>query len=71
MVKRASRRRTSTAESDQRPTGREVIGFVERFLRIPDGPNAGRPLVLAPWQKGAIHNIYDGRVRRASLTWRT
>jgi hypothetical protein len=52
MVKRASRRRTSTAESDQCQTGREAIGFVERFLRIPDGQNAGQPLVLARARSG-------------------
>jgi phage terminase large subunit-like protein len=59
MAKRASRRRTSPAKSDQRPTGREVIGFIEKFLRIPDGPCAGQPLILAPWQKHEIHTIYD------------
>jgi hypothetical protein len=38
MAKRGSRRRPSgvgnTKSSDKRPTGREVIGFVEKFLRI-------------------------------------
>jgi phage terminase large subunit-like protein len=44
---------------DQRPTGREVIRFIEKFLRIPDGPYAGQPLILAPWQKRELHAIYD------------
>jgi hypothetical protein len=67
MPKRASRRRTS-AKSDQRPTGREVIGFIEKFLRIPDGPYAGQPLILAPWQKQEIHRIYNQPVRRAVIS---
>ena len=46
MAKRGSQRRPSgvgnTKSSDKRPTGREVIGFVEKFLRIPDGPRSER-----------------------------
>jgi hypothetical protein len=49
----AKRRASGVANksSDQRPTSREVIAFIEKFLRIPDGPSAGQPLILAPWQK--------------------
>ena len=54
-----------TKPPDQRPTGHQVITFVEKFLRIPDGPNAGQPLILAPWQKQEIVRIYDNPVRRA------
>ena len=74
MAKRGSQRRPSgvgnTKSSDKRPTGREVIGFVEKFLRIPDGPHAGQPLILAPWQKQEIHRIYDNPVgtRRAIIS---
>ena len=61
MARRDPQRRTSgvgnTKSSDKRPTGREVIGFIEKFLRIPDGPRAGQPLILAPWQKQEIHRI--------------
>src|SRR5262245_5692869 len=55
---------------DQRPSSREVIGFIEKFLRIPDGPYAGQPLILAPWQKQEIHRIYDNPVgtRRAIIS---
>ena len=62
------RRRMSGAAakpSGGRPSGREVIAFNEKFLRIPDGPKAGRPLILAPWQKQEIYRIYDQPVRRA------
>jgi hypothetical protein len=54
MPKRASLRRTS-ATQDQRPTGREVIGFTEKYLHIAEGPNAGQPLILAPWQRQELH----------------
>ena len=53
---------------DQRPTGQEVIGFIEKFLRIPDGLYAGQPLSLALWQKQEIHRIYDRPVRRAIIS---
>src|SRR5262249_40181855 len=74
MAKRGPQRRPSgvgnTKSSDKRPTGREVIGFVEKFLRIPDGPHAGQPLILAPWKKQEIHRIYDNPVatRRAIIS---
>jgi phage terminase large subunit-like protein len=70
MVKCAPRRRTSATQSSdsRRPTGREVIGFIEKFLCIPDGPHAGQPLILAPWQKQEIHRIYDHRVRRSIIS---
>src|SRR5262249_4358630 len=74
MARRDPQRRTSgvgnTKSSDKRPTGREVIGFVEKFLRIPDGPHAGQPLILAPWQKQEIHRIYDNPIgtRRAIIS---
>src|SRR5262249_22071091 len=73
-ARRDPQRRTSgvgnSKSSDKRPTGREVIGFVEKFLRIPDGPHAGQPLILAPWQKQEIHRIYDNPVgtRRAIIS---
>jgi phage terminase large subunit-like protein len=74
MAKRSRQRRMSgirnTKSSDQRPTGREVITFIEKFLRIPDGPYAGQPLILAPWQKHEIHRIYDNPAgtRRAIIS---
>ena len=67
MVKRRPSRVVNKF-SDQRPKGREVIAFIEKFLRIPDGPYAGQPLILAPWQKQEIHRIYDHPVRRAIIS---
>ena len=67
MAKRRASR-VANKSSDQRPKGREVIAFIEKFLRIPDGPYAGQPLILAPWQKQEIHRIYDHPVRRAIIS---
>ena len=62
-----ARRRRITKPSE-RPTSHEVITFVEKFLRIPDGPNAGQPLILSPWQKQEIVRIYDNPVRRSIIS---
>jgi phage terminase large subunit-like protein len=46
----------------ERPSGQEVVNFIEKYLRIPDGPYAGQPLILAPWMKREIRTIYDSSV---------
>ena len=74
MAKRSRQRRTlgirNTKSSDARPTSREVIAFIEKFLRIPDGPYAGQPLILAPWQKHEIqsseHEVVQQRAKSRS-----
>jgi hypothetical protein len=35
---------------DQRPTGREVIAFIENSCAFPMAPAPGSRLILAPWQ---------------------
>jgi phage terminase large subunit-like protein len=69
MAKRASRRRSSGTK-EQRPTCREVIAFIEKFLRVPDGPDAGKPLILSPWQQHEVCRIYDNPAgtRRAIIS---
>jgi phage terminase large subunit-like protein len=51
--------RKARARRAGRASGREVIAFIERYLRIPDGPRVGQPLILAPWMKQEIRAIYD------------
>jgi phage terminase large subunit-like protein len=66
----AERPRTSSRKqtADPRPSGRAVVSFIEKYLRIPDGPYAGQPLILPHWQKQAIHRIYDNEaVTRRSI----
>ena len=57
-----------------RPTrsrAEKVIAFAETYCRVPEGALVGRPLVLAPFQKRFIYDIYDNprrRTRRALLS---
>lgn len=39
--------------------GEKVIAFIETFLKIPEGTHVGNPLVLMPFQKQFILDIYD------------
>ena len=39
--------------------GERVIAFVERFIRVPEGKHIGKPLVLMPFQKRFIREVYD------------
>jgi phage terminase large subunit-like protein len=48
-----------------------IIGFIERFCRVPEGARVGMPIQLADWQKQEIRNIYDNEhgTRRAILSF--
>jgi phage terminase large subunit-like protein len=39
--------------------GEKVCEFVERHLRIPEGSNAGKPMLLAPFQRQFILDVFD------------
>ncbi|MTH96652.1 terminase large subunit [Roseibium sp. RKSG952] len=39
--------------------GEKVIRFIERYCRVPEGKLVGQPLVLDPFQKKFILDIYD------------
>ena len=39
--------------------GERVIAFVEAFAKVPEGSKVGDPIVLAPFQKKFIKEIYD------------
>jgi phage terminase large subunit-like protein len=47
-----------------------VIGFIEKYCRIPSGDKVGKPLVLEEFQKRFIRDIYDNpyQTRRAYLS---
>jgi len=47
------------------------IEFIEKFCRIPEGPDLGKPVTLRPWQKREIRKIYDNEAgtRRAIISW--
>jgi phage terminase large subunit-like protein len=48
----------------------DVITFIHRNLRIPDGPRVGQPLILESWQQAELRAIYDNPAgtRRAILS---
>jgi phage terminase large subunit-like protein len=48
----------------------DVITFIHRNLRVPDGPRVGEPLLLEPWQQAELRAIYDNPAgtRRAILS---
>ena len=49
--------------------GEKVIAFISQFCRVPEGKSVGQPIVLAPFQKKFIKDIYDNKhgTRRAIL----
>lgn len=36
-----------------------VIAWIEEYCRVPDGKDAGKPVVLRTWQRDIIRQIYD------------
>ena len=55
----------SAVLKEQRRRSDDVIEFVERYLRVPEGRDVGKPLVLREWQREIIRAIYDEPTRRA------
>lgn len=51
--------------------GGRNIAWVEKWLRVPEGRDVGRPVRLRPWQKAEISKIYDNPAgtRRAILSF--
>ena len=39
--------------------GGRVIAFIERYCKVPSGANVGKDLVLDPFQKKFILDVYD------------
>ncbi len=39
--------------------GERVVAFVERFLLVPKGTGAKRPLGLRPWQRRIVRGLFD------------
>ena len=55
----------------RRTKGSRNIRWIERYCRIPDGPDVGKPVKLREWQKREIRKIYDNPVgtRRAIISF--
>lgn len=54
----------------QMTRGERVIAFIERFCLVPEGKDVGKPIVLEPFQKKFILDVYDNPhgTRRAYLS---
>src|SRR3954451_11182969 len=75
MIEKRRRGRPSKKQT-QTPSGREftaddVIRWIERECRIPDGAGVGAPVQLREWQRDEIRKIYDNRsgTRRALISF--
>lgn len=48
--------------------GERNIAWIEKFCRIPEGKDVGKPVKLRDWQKEIIRGIYDQSTRRAIIS---
>lgn len=56
----AARKTTPKAKPVSRMTrGEKVIAFIEEYCRVPEGKGVGAKLVLEPFQRGFILDVYD------------
>jgi phage terminase large subunit-like protein len=37
----------------------DIIGWIEKFCRVPEGPRIGEPIVLYGWQRKWLEQVYD------------
>jgi phage terminase large subunit-like protein len=76
VVKRAAKKkRRARSEPQPEPpkkvSGQDVIDWIEKYCRIPEGKHVGELVQLEPWQKTEIKKIYDNEAgtRRAILSF--
>jgi phage terminase large subunit-like protein len=67
----ASAPTTLAPEFNRKPTGDDIIDWIERKCYIPEGKLIGQPFRLDEWQKTELRNIYDNPhgTRRAILSF--
>lgn len=60
------------ADAEPKPLtrGQKVIAFIEKYCRVPEGKHVGKPIVLEPFQRKFILDVYDNPkgTRRAYLS---
>ena len=51
--------------------GQRNVRWIERYCRIPEGRDVGKPVKLRPWQKREVCKIYDNPngTRRAIISF--
>jgi len=47
--------------------GPRVVAFIEKFIRVPKGKGARKPLRVRPWQRELICGVFDRPRPRAAL----
>ncbi|WP_424974256.1 terminase large subunit [Dinoroseobacter sp. S124A] len=45
------------------------IAWIEEYCLIPEGRDVGKPVVLREWQRNILRGIYDGKTRRAVISF--
>jgi phage terminase large subunit-like protein len=70
-TKPRQRRASPGKGSDPQTRGERAIAWIERFCRIPEGRDVGKPVRLRDWQKDVIRGIYDNPAgtRRAIVSF--
>ena len=57
------------SDDERHSLGEEIIAWIERECRYPEGALVGQPIKLMEWQRDAILRIYDNpATRRACAT---
>lgn len=49
--------------------GERNCEWIEKYCRVPEGKDIGKPIVLRPWQREIICGIYDSPTRRALISF--
>lgn len=58
----------TTIDLSELTIGEQVILFIQYYLIVPDGKDAGKAVRLRKWQKKFIKDVYDEPKRRAILS---
>ena len=38
----------------------DVIGFIEKYIKVPEGRDVGKPMRLLPFQRAFLEAVFDG-----------
>jgi hypothetical protein len=49
--------------------GGRNIAWIEKWLKIPEGRDVGKPVRLRKWQKDEIRKIYDNPAGYSATIW--
>ena len=63
--KRARKRAPAARHAASGDRAADVIAFIEKFLRVPDGKFVGQPVRLREWQQLLLRELYGTPTRQA------